>query len=91
MFEKPLEIWDICDQNVTGWMLFSNSLKVIFKQFHLRYYLPLTDYPVSLQEPYMSFSKAFQVTSSFTNLLNEIKWDLRYVNIDQHEKKKKVF
>lgn len=37
----------------------------------------------------MSFSKAFQVISSLTNLLNEIKWDLRYVNIDQHEKKKK--
>lgn len=46
MFEKPLETLDICCQNVAGWMIFRNTLQVIFRQFefHLRYYITFTGF-----------------------------------------------
>lgn len=44
MFEKPLETMDICGQNVAGWMIFRNTLQVLFRQFefHLRYSITFT-------------------------------------------------
>lgn len=75
MFEKPLEILDICCQNVAGWMIFRNTLQVIFRQFefHLRYYITFTGFIPSPFTSNMSSSKAFKVARCLITLLKGLR------------------